>query len=265
MKILCVFFGIGRGLDIAEKSIFSNVIQPIKNLGHEVFTIYILNEVEFVSNQRSGDYGSIALVSDRVFGANKIVRVNQKSLLNVQLYKASKRYPDKHNDNYASNKNLLCQLEMLHLSTECVNYMEFDRVVCCRDDLSIQDKYIKWNHILNVSYKYPIVSIWGWHNGVAERFVVSSSSHAYMLANRVSLVEKCMKKYGGLNGEELMYFAFNHYLIDVAAVDIKTWRVRLGGRLHDEKFNIVVWRPMELLRTIIAIIRFFITKVALNK
>ena len=70
MKILCVFFGIGRGLNIAEKSIFSNVIQPMENLGHEVSAIYILNEVAFVSNQRSGDYGSIGSVSDKTFNAN---------------------------------------------------------------------------------------------------------------------------------------------------------------------------------------------------
>ena len=149
---------------------------------------------------------------------------------------------------------------MLRLSTECINYMEFDRVVCCRDDLSFQKKPIKWNHMLKVSSKHPVVSIWGWHNGISERFVVSSSLHAHMLANRISLVEKCMKKYGRLNGEELMHFAFNYYSINIAAVDIKTWRVRLGGRLHNEKFNIAVWRPMEFLRSIIAIIRFFINK-----
>ena len=258
MNILIVFYGIGRGIELSEKSINSSLVKPLKKLGHNVSSIYILNEVKNISNKRSGEYGKINSVSDCVFNSSKIIRVEEKKILNEYLLDLSKNYDDKHNDNYVSNKNLLCQLEMLRLSTDHINYHNFDRVIMCRDDLFIQKKKIKWKNILKVSSKSSVVSCWGWHNGVSERLVISPAADALKLAKRIHLVEKCIKKYKRLNGEELMHFAFNYNNFYPIAVNIKTWRVRIGGRIHNEKFNIAFWRPTEVLRLFAAILRNYV-------
>jgi hypothetical protein len=258
MNILFVFYGIGRGLELSEKSIISSVVKPIEKLGHNISSIYILNEVKIISNKRSGDYGKINSVSDNAFNSSKIIRVQEKKILNEYLLELSRNYDDKHNDNYASNKNLLCQLEMLRLSTEHINFKNFDRVIFCRDDLFFQKKTIKWRNILKASSKSSIVSCWGWHNGISERLVISPVPHALKLATRIHLVEKCMEKYKRLNGEELMHFTFNYNNFYPIAVNIKTWRVRIGERIHNEKFNIAFWRPNEMFRLLVAVLRNYL-------
>ncbi|MDC1470199.1 hypothetical protein N8474_00125 [Gammaproteobacteria bacterium] len=257
MNILCIFYGIGRGIELSEKSIISSLIEPIEKLGHNFSSIYILNELKNISNRRSGDYGNIDRVSNGVLNSSKIIRVHENAILNKHLLELSKDYDDKHNDDYVSNKNLLCQLELLRLSTDHANFKNFDRIIFCRDDLLFQKKIINWKNILNVSSQSSIVSCWGWHNGISERFVVSPVPQALKLATRILMVEKCLKHYKRLNGEELMHFTFNCNNFNPIAVNIKTWRVRLGGRLHNEKFNIAFWRPSEVIRLLWAVIRYY--------
>jgi hypothetical protein len=257
MKILCVFYGIGRGIEDSEKSIISKLIKPIKKLGHSFSSIYILNEINNVSNKRSGDYGPIGKVKNDAFKTNKIIRVKEDILLNEDLYKLSRTYEDRHNDDYVSNKNLLCQLEMLRLSTLHADFTNYDRVIFCRDDLLFQKRPINWKKVLEISSKSSIVSCWGWHNGISERFCISPTSHAFKLATRILLVKKCMKAYKRLNGEELMHFSFNYHDLYPVAVNIKTWRVRLGGRLQNERFNIAFWRPKEVSRLFFAVLRYY--------
>ena len=39
MNILIVFYGIGRGIELSEKSINSSLVKPLKKLGHKLANI----------------------------------------------------------------------------------------------------------------------------------------------------------------------------------------------------------------------------------
>ena len=82
MKILCVLYGIGRGINISSKSIQQNLLDPIKGMGNEVDIIYVLNEVAYVDNPRSGEFAAISPIDNDVFGGEETIRKNEQDLVN---------------------------------------------------------------------------------------------------------------------------------------------------------------------------------------
>ena len=256
MKILTAFYGIGRGLELSEPSILSKLLKPLTKLGCNVSSIYVLNEIEEVNNERSGDFGSLQKVPAGVFNNAKIIRKQQADLLDNELYEMSMKYYDAHNDNYKSNKNLICQLSMLELAERSVDFSSYDRVILCRDDIFFSDNSIDWKAMLEVSGHGPVVSMWHWHNGIGERFVLASSDSARLIARRKQLIHDYFDTFNTLNAEFLQYFCFFYHSLTPYACNIKLARSRLNGRLEKERYILPLWRPREFMRMMSSYFKF---------
>ncbi|MCG8315914.1 MAG: hypothetical protein MI976_22105 [Pseudomonadales bacterium] len=256
MKILCVLYGIGRGLEKSEPSICHKILEPLRECVDQLKVVYILNEVKEIDNSRSGDFGAVPSVIESVFGGCDIYRSSEEEFFDGGLYELTTLYPDIHNDNYKSNRNLICQLGMLKKASEIADFSCFDRVILCRDDLVISNKTIDWGGYIRACECGPVVSFWHWHNGIGERFVIAKPRDAKRISKRADLVHLYLKEYDGLNAEYLQRFCFEYYKLKPAATNLKLIRSRLGGNLEREKFVIALWRPTEVVRSLIAWIRF---------
>ncbi|GAB6095718.1 hypothetical protein JCM14469_19710 [Desulfatiferula olefinivorans] len=256
MKVICVFFGIGRGLELSAPSIENKIIKPLIKLGCKVSIVYILNETKEISNVRSNELGKIPVVNEGVFNKCKIIRTTEELLLDNNILNFSKRFKDRFNDNYKSNSNLICQLSMLELANKSVDFSIYDKVILCRDDIYFADDKVNLKNILNVSDSGPVVSLWHWHGGISERFVVCSPDAAKKICNRKNLIQEYFKKFSFLHSESLQYFCFEKYNLIPHACNIKLIRCRINSKLHKENFRIAIWRPYETLRVFIAFSKY---------
>ncbi len=256
MKILCVFYGIGRGLDISEPSINDKMLKPLVQIGNTVDSIYILNEKKRLENHRSDEYGDIPPVEEGVFNKSRIIRTNAAFLLDQELFNLSKKYEDRYNDNFTSYSNLICQLSKLELASKSIDFNNYDKVILCRDDIAFLTHSINWNKIINVSDFGPVVSLWHWHAGISERFVLCSPDAAKIICNRKDLICEFLDNYNCLHSESLQFFCFKKYELTPYACNIKLARCRIKGRLHKENFRIPIWRPHETFRMVLAFLRF---------
>jgi hypothetical protein len=256
MRILCIVYGIGRGVRISSQSINNNLLNPIRKLNAELEVLYILNEVKFVENPRSKDNGKVPPVPSQVFGEEELVRMSKAQLLNKSIFNCVKGFKDVHDDNFRTYENLLCQLGMLSEANRRRDFSLYDRVLMIRDDLSIEVKNIEIARMLYASQFGPVTSMWHWHGGVAERFLLSKPDIASRLADRLQMVESFVRTKGYLNGEHLQDYALGKDRNTVLAFDLRLTRIRLDG-IVDENFLFPIWRPLEFPRVLLAVFKYY--------
>lgn len=255
MKVLCVVYGIGRGINASAKSIQENLLLPIKGIGHELDIIYILNEVEFLNNPRSKEFSSIAPIGDDVFGGEEIIRMNKLGLLSPSIMLAIKDAYDVHNDNFRTYENLLCQLGMLLEATRKKDFFSYDRILMIRDDICLNMNKVDIEVLLKLSGDRLVTTMWHWHGGISDRFALCSPSIAFRLATRLNKVADFVASKGYLNGEHLMKSVLANQKQIVLACDLRLSRVRIHGTVR-ENFILPFWRPLELFTVLLATLRF---------
>ena len=258
MEILCVFYGIGRALELSEPSIEKKLLAPLSNIGHHISSIYVLNEVRKICNPRSGEQGNISPIRECIFRKCKIIRTNENLLIDKKLFSFSKNYWDRYRDGFVSNKNLICQLSMLELANDVVDFMDYDRVILCRDDIAFLNSTLNWKRLLAVSEFGPVVSLWHWHGGINDRFAICLPNAAGFICSRKKLIYDYFTKYRYLHAESLQYYCFRKNNMMPHACNIRLVRCRIDGRFHIEKFRIPVWRPYETLRMLLAFSRYLL-------
>lgn len=256
MKILCIVYGIGRGVKTSSQSINHNLLNPIRKLNAELEVLYILNELTFVNNPRSNDNGKVPPVPSNIFGEEELVRMSKAELLNESIFNFVKEFKDVHDDNFKTYENLLCQLGMLSEAKKRRDFAMYDRVLMIRDDLSIEIRNIEIARMLYVSQFGPVTSMWHWHGGVAERFLLSKPDIASKLSDRLQMVESFVRTKGYLNGEHLQDYALGKDRNTVLAFDLRLTRVRLN-EIVDENFLLPIWRPLEFFRVLLAVFRYY--------
>ena len=256
MKILCIFYGIGRGLDISEPSIRSSIISPLRRLGHDLDLAYLHQPLEYIDNPRSGENGAISPVSEGVFdGATKHC-FPFEDVFDGALFAHSKSFKDSHGDKYTSNKNIICQLNLISKSVHLYNFSDYDRILLCRDDLLFEKSNLQWSKMISASASAAVISMWCWNKGLSERFLLASPRIASLFATRIGCAKAAIEEYGTLNAERLQYFVAKKNAIKVASLDLKFFRCRINSRIHKEKFRIPYWRPFETMRIMISVIRY---------
>lgn len=255
LKILCVLYGIGRGISISSKSINQNLLDPIKGMGNELDIIYVLNEVEYVDNPRSGEFAKISPIDNDVFGGEVTIRKNKQDLVNQNILLEAKAAIDVHNDNFRTYENLLCQLGMLQEATKARDFFLYDRILMLRDDIFVETDKVDLSALLKLSKHNLVTTMWHWHGGISDRFALCSPSIAFRLATRVNKVADFIALKGYLNGEHLMKFVLANQKQVVLACDIRLSRVRIYGTVQ-ENFILPFWRPLELFTVLLATLRF---------
>ena len=264
-KILCVFYGIGRGLEMSEPSIVNKMLKPLRRIGNYINSVYILNEIKKISNPRSGEHGYIPPVKEGVFNKCKIIRKSEEFLLDKELFELSKMYKDRYMDDFKSNKNLICQLSKLELASKSVDFNNYDKVILCRDDIVFVNETINWKNLLIVSDYGPVVSLWHWHGGIGERFVLCSPFAAKLICERKNLIKNVLNEYRTLHAELLQYYCLKAHKLIPHAFNLKLARCRINGRIHEEKYRIPIWRPLETLRIFLAFLRYVKRSSFINK
>jgi hypothetical protein len=260
LKIICIFYGIGRGLEISEPSIINKIITPLKSEGHQVFTYYFRCEKNFINNPRSGEIGFLNPIKQNIFYGAKTYLFTEAELFRPEIYEFSKIYRDSHGDNYISNKNLIYQLSLLQMIISFVNLKDYDRVIVCRDDLYIAEtNRLKWSNILAASSSNIVVSMWHWNLGVSERFFIAPPDYAYKLLNRIDWALPSIMKFSTFNAELLQKFVLSLFSINIVCFDFKFYRVRLSGKFHDEKFIFPSFRPVVLYQIVVSYFKFLFT------
>ena len=248
LKILIVFYGIGRGGELSSQSYQRAMLMPLQELGCAIDTVHILKNVYQLNSVRSGEFGSHKPYGFKFYESSELIQITESDLDASNVYDYSRKFQDRHSDNYQSNLNLVHQLLKLELASRMVDFSRYNRVILLRDDLVFLREDINWKAIMHLSGKAALVSKWFWNAGISERFVVASPNHAVILANRISHAISSIDHLGYLNGEGLMRFVIERSNIKVAALDLRFARVRLDQRIQKERFVLAFWRPNELLR-----------------
>jgi hypothetical protein len=264
LKILCVLYGIGRGINISSKSINQNLLDPIKCMDNELDIIYVLNEVVFVDNPRSGEFATISPIANDVFGGEETIRKNKQNLVNPTILASAKATVDIHNDNFKTYENLLCQLGMLQEATKRRDFFLYDRILMLRDDVFIDTDKIDLSVLLKLSENNLVTTMWHWHGGISDRFAICSPRIAFRLATRLDKVADFVTLKGYLNGEHLMKFVLANQKQTVLACDLRISRVRTYGTVR-ENFILPFWRPLELFTVLLATFRFWKAKKLIPK
>ena len=140
MKTLCIIYGIGRGIKISSKDINNKIINPLHDLCDQLHVVYALNNVDFINNKRSGDFGKIPKVPRQIFNHEKRICFTKNELLRNDIFELAKNVKDVHNDDYKSYENLLCQLGLLYQACQKNNFNNYDYILMIRDDLTIKTK-----------------------------------------------------------------------------------------------------------------------------
>lgn len=259
-RILCVIYGIGRGIDVSSASIVQSLISPLRALGHEMDVLYVLNELAYLDNPRSGESAALAPVGDNIFAGEEIIRKNKKDLLNRRIFNQVKAVRDVHQDNYRTYENLICQLGMLHEATKQRDFFAYDRILLIRDDVILDAKRVDFSLLLRLSESSMVTTLWHWHGGISDRFALCSPNIGLLLATRLAKVAEFIGSKGYLNGEHLVKFVLSGAAVRVFACDIRLHRVRLYG-IVKENFFLPCWRPLEFFRVLYAALRFKIAAI----
>ena len=253
MKILLVLYGIGRGPRRSHRSIYNNLIEPIRFLGEDLKIIYIFKNV---SKNVLGDNIESETSNHLAAEADIFKSLTEEELLDVNLYNLSKTYKDKHRDNFVSNRNLICQLRKIQLSTSICDYSEYDRVILCRDDLEFWDGDLDWPLLFSITNHMPVTTTYFWNNGMSERFIVGKPDLIRHFANRVEFAPRSIEHSGCLNGEYLQLFVSKKLKLKIAAKPIRFARIRSEDGVVKERLNLAFWRPQETVNVLFAYLRY---------
>ena len=236
MKILIALYGVGRGVEYSEGSIKKYIIEPIVSM-HETKIIYVRKNIpEFIYKRNK---------SGAPFESD-YMEFEEGEHFNFDAFLYSKKFYDKHQDNYNSNKNLIYQLSKVHMLSKIVNMNHYDRIVFCRDDLIFYNP-INWSNVFFLAKEGLFTTMWHWNAGISERFVVTNSKYAEIICNKLFEVKESIKYFGTLNGEYLQLYIVKKYNIPIYIDNIKFSRIRYNNEIANEKFYFSFWRPFEFL------------------
>ena len=252
-KILLVTYGLCRGAGVSKENYRTTIIDPLESYNCEIDCIHIIkNEV---SNKDAELEPMKFTTRDRAYFAS------EEALSDNDLYEYSKKFHDKHSDNYLSNRYLINQLSKLYMATKLRNFYDYEAIILVRDDLCFEERPINWRLILYLINFGPVVSKWFWNGGASERFVAATPEDAYKIATRKQFAAESIKLFGCLNGEYLQKFIFDYYKMRPLALSLRFCRVRKGRKLYKERYIYPIWRPRECCHVIISMTRVMRLKI----
>ena len=238
-------YGLCRGKGVSKESYKNTIIDPLVKKKHRVDCLHVIKRNSIVDASGLSSIDTASQESLDFFVDDQVHFCDEKELSDNDLYNYSKKFRDKHSDDYISNKYLIHQLSKLDMSTRLVDYNKYDVVILVRDDLYFYNEVINWDFVLYLINFGPVVSKWFWNGGASERFVVAKSKDALKIATRITLGKESIDKYGCLNGEYLQKYMFDFYKMTPLAISLRFCRVRVHKKLHREKYIYPLWRPLE--------------------
>ena len=241
-KIGIGFFGIPRSGKLAFNSIEDNILGPARKLG-DVQIRYHLFKQSYIFNRHSGEDGILPLSDYEPFMGLEGVMDDPSIVTDFFDTRPIYAHADAWSDGFVSTLNLLRQLYSLRSVCNQLLSLSPDLVVFARPDLiyheSFEGDLIKALEKCHCSVAR--LPIWEWsHGGYNDRFSICSgiAIRAYGLrAERVYDYLLATKK--PLQSELFLKYALDSALCPVHPFGLKASRIRLEGRLENERFKAV--------------------------
>ena len=219
-------------------SIESRMLEPLRRCGRVRVTCHLLHQRR-IDNPRSGETGDLDPSNYDVLASYAGQRETPPDLRDSAAYRAIRQHGDRWGGDGASLHNALLQLHALESAWDRVRMDASDVIVYLRPDLLYHDSLDPG--IVRHVARHPSVCAlpgWQWHRGCNDRFAVCGPRAAEVYATRAHLIEEwCRGHRGPFEPEALLAFALRRGNVHVVAMPLRASRVRLGGRVHDERFT----------------------------
>lgn len=250
---LIIIFGIGRNNMISEKYFQKFITSYTKNDLKFVIHYYYLKLLK-INNPRSGEFQDLPEISPNQFSSHKIFSYKMKELKIKDLFEKVKKKNDIHNDNFQTNKNLLCQLALLKKAGDNTDYNEYKSICFIRDDIFLT-KDIDIKKLTMLTEEFSFLSAWSWNHGYNDRFFLTNCKGAEIYSSRINYVENFLNKFNFLNAEILLRYVLKKEKVKILTLWTKTIRIRSDSRIIEENnllYNLLYTNNfLELLMTTI--------------
>lgn len=238
LRISVVFFGVPRCSAVTVPSIETRILAPLRRCGAVRVTYHLFRQGR-IDNPRSGEAGDLNPSNYDFLATYAGALETPPDLRDTDDYRSLSQRGDRWGNDAATLHNSLRQLHALASSWGAVRQDDPDVVVFLRPDLLYHDPIVP--DVIRVVAGQPSTAVvpgWQWHHGCNDRFAICGRLAAEAYATRGRLIgdwlRSCREPF---ESEALLAFAFRQAGIEVAAMPLRASRVRLGGRVVDERFT----------------------------
>ena len=239
MKIAVAFFGIPRATQQCFPSIQKKILDTLPK-DAEVKVFFHLYQQSMVINKRSKENGALTNEDYAPFLDFTGKLEAPEDCLETWDFEGIKESGDYWNDDFASLKNLIHQLNSLYEVTQMLKDYEPDVVLFIRPDLIYHDSFR--NNCVRFSLKYPnssFIPAWQWFRGLNDRFSICGKQSYEAYGERILNIKDYLSSVDNpLHSEDLLKFSLNKNNTLIMPLCIKASRVRIGGLIRKEKFSI---------------------------
>lgn len=247
-EAVIILFGIAREVDPFVETFERNILEPIRSNGITPHVVGCLNVPEWINNPRSNEQGRLdapMAIFNRYPG---VTRMAQSDDAISEDFSAFSKKGDRWNDGFRSLRNLLHQQRSLKAGTEIALRSAARLYIFIRPDLIYHDSFAPVVNAASASRKDAIwIPAWQSFGGLNDRFAVASgprSAAAY--GRRIDLAhEFCALGVSGLHSERLVAYALGKSRIPLRFMSLRASRIRLGGVLHNEDFDMRMRRKIR--------------------
>lgn len=257
-RIGIALYGLPRASAITLPSILDNIITPAGTLGETVVRYHLFRQQQVV-NTHSGESGALDEENYRLFSRFEGVLEEPEGIPERHGLAAVQAFGDAWGNNFQSTRNLLLQLHSLHNVTQQLLAQAPDLVVFARADLLYHDSMAA-DIAAALADRRSVARLpdWQWGGGYNDRFCICGREAIVPFGQRLDLVGRYLDRLQRpLHSERLLQFALDSSGIAVKPVSLRASRVRLGGKVRDEKFRRAAlarrlrWRLREWLKALL--------------
>lgn len=238
LKVAVAFFGIPRNSSVCFPSIQANILAKLP-ADCEVQCFYHLYKVSEIQNARSGERGELAEENYRYFEPMNGNLETNDGVLERWGFERIKALGDTWNDDFASLRNLVYQLNSLREVTLQVEKFDPDFVVFARPDLLYHDPLP--SYVFRCAHKrrrHAYIPDWQWWGGLNDRFAICGRDIYRAYGKRIERIFDFHQATGRkLHSERLLKYALLNGRAKICLLKARASRIRINGAVAEESFS----------------------------
>lgn len=236
--ISVVFFGVPRCSSVTVPSIEARMLEPLRRCGRVEVTYHLFLQ-DRIDNARSGESGSLDPSNYDFLAPYRGTLESPPDFHDSEVYGALWRRGCRWDGDAKSLHNSLLQLHSLASAWGRIRLDDPDVVVFLRPDLLYHDA-IDPVVVQRLAHRPSacVLPGWQWYHGCNDRFAICGRRAAEVYATRGDRIGDWLRRTRTLfESEALLAYALRTGGVEVAAMPHRASRVRLGGRIHEERFT----------------------------
>lgn len=239
------FFGLNRSLRWTAPSIRRNVIDPLREAGHDCFVAAHFNQPTIIHHPQSGERRvklrrrAIKTLDIDLQWIEPQSEENIAELLDAAMSVPFRDYPD---PDGGTRRNILYQMHSLRRVWQMLNVVgsqNFDAFMLLRPDIEYIDRIDIPAVDQIISGAADMVTP-SWHQwgGLNDRFAFCNARAAEVFLNRWDCVTEFCRTYEYLHPEQLLHDAVRDAGLRVVTTEQRALRVRATGETWAEGFKL---------------------------